>query len=128
MTLAEVLIAVAILTVGLLAVVGMLSSGFSGVIVSGGQSKATSYARQKLEELKNRCYNNGTTCVDTTYPVSSGGDTPEAGVTRSWAVAQAGATPAPNRLSRITVTVIWTSGAAGVGGGQPVMMETMRAE
>jgi Tfp pilus assembly protein PilV len=127
MTLAEVLIAVAILTIGLLSVVGMLSSGFSGVIVGGGQSKATSYARQKLEELKNRCYNNGTTCVDATFPASNGNDTPEAGVTRAWTVAQAGATIAPNRLSRITVTVTWRS-VATAGGGQQVIMETMRAE
>ena len=78
MTLAEVLVAVAILTIGLLSVVGMISSGFSGVVVSGGQSKATSYARQKLEELKNRCYNNPATgCADATFPVSNGNDTPE---------------------------------------------------
>ncbi len=128
MTLAEVLVDVAILTIGLLSVVGMISSGFSGVVVSGGQSKATSYARQKLEELKNRCYNNGTTCGDATYPASNGNDTPEAGITRGWTVAQAGATVAPNRLSRITVTVTWTSGASGPGGGQQVIMETMRAE
>jgi prepilin-type N-terminal cleavage/methylation domain-containing protein len=127
MTLPEVLIAVAILTIGLLSVVSMLSSGFSGVVTSGGQSKATSYARQKLEELKNRCYNNGTTCVDTTFPASTGNDTPEAGITRAWTVAQAGATVSPNRLSRITVTVTWRS-VAGAGGGQQVTMETMRAE
>jgi Tfp pilus assembly protein PilV len=128
MTLAEVLIAVAILTIGLLSVVGMLSSGFSGVIAGGGQSKATSYARQKLEELKNRCYNNPATgCADATFPASNGNDTPEAGVTRAWTVVQAGATPAPNRLSRITVRVTWRS-AAAAGGGQQVTMETMRAE
>jgi prepilin-type N-terminal cleavage/methylation domain-containing protein len=128
MTLAEVLIAVAILTIGLLAVVGMLSSGFSNVVVGGGASKATSYARQKLEELKNKCYNNGTTCLDPTFPASSGTDTPEAGVTRSWTVTQAGLTTAPNRLSQISVTVTWAGGVSGAGGGQQVIMQTMRAE
>ncbi len=128
MTLPEVLIAVAILTIGLLAVVGMLSSGFSNVVVSGGQSKATSYARQKLEELKNRCYNNGATCVDPTFPASTGADTPESGVTRSWTVTQAGPTTTPNRLSQITVTVTWISGSAGAAGGQQVIMQTMRAQ
>ena len=127
MTLAEVLVAVAILTIGLLSVVGMLSAGFSNVVVSGGQSKATSYARQKLEELKNRCYNNGTTCVDPTFPASAGADTPEAGITRSWTVTQAGATVTPNRLSQITVTVRWTS-STGAAGGQQVLVQTMRAE
>ena len=126
MTLPEVLIAVAILTVGLLAVVSMLSSGFSTVLVSGGGSKATAYARQKLEELKNKCYNNGTLCVDPTFPTSTGTDTPEAGIARSWTVTQAGPTAAPNRLSQISVTVTWKS--ASSGGGQQVIMQTMRAE
>ena len=122
MTLPEVVIAVAILTIGLLAVVGMLSSGFSNVVIGGGESKATSYARQKLEELKNRCY-----CDATAFPASTGTDAPEAGVTRSWTVTQAGATTAPNRLSQITVTVTWTSGSSATG-GQQVIMQTMRAE
>jgi len=122
MTLPEVVIAVAILTIGLLAVVGMLSSGFSNVVIGGGESKATSYARQKLEELKNRCY-----CAATAFPASTGTDAPEAGVTRSWTVTQAGATTAPNRLSQITVTVTWTSGSSATG-GQQVIMQTMRAE
>lgn len=131
MTLPEILIAVAILTIGLLAVVSMLSAGFTDVVVSGGQSKATSYARQKIEELKNRCYNNiGTpnpnpACADATFPASAGNDTPEAGVTRSWTVTQVGPTVANNRLSRITVTVTWQTGA---GPGQQVIVETMRAE
>ncbi len=125
MTLAEVLIAVAIITIGLLAVVSMLSAGFSDVVVSGGQSKATSYARQKVEELKNKCYNNGGTCVDPTYPASAGNDAPEPGVTRSWTVAAVGATLAPNRLSRVTVTVTW---ATTGGQNQQVIVETMRAE
>ncbi len=128
MTLPEVLIAVAITTIGLLAVVVMLSSGFSDVVVSGGQSRATSYARQKLEELKNRCYNNGGTCIDPTFPTSTGNDTPEGGITRAWTVAQVGATGQPNRLSRITVSVTWTSGDSSAGGGQQVILETMRAE
>src|SRR5437870_12271706 len=122
MTLPEVVIAIAILTIGLLAVVGMLSSGFSNVVVSCGESKATSYARQKLEELKNRCY-----CDATAFPASTGTDAPEAGVTRSWTVTQAGATTVPNRLSQITVTVTWTSGSSATG-GQQVIMQTMRAE
>src|SRR5437867_9414895 len=118
MTLPEVVIAVAILTIGLLAVVGMLSSGFSNVVVSGGESKATSYARQKLEELKNRCYSNGATCVDPTFPASTGTDTPEAGVARSWTVTQAGPTTAPNRLSQTTVTVTWPRGSSATAGHQ----------
>lgn len=115
MTLPEILIAVAILTVGLLAVVSMLSAGFTDVVASGGQSKATSYARQKIEELKNQAF------VDT---VALTTDTPEAGVTRTWQIALVSGTT-PNRLARITVTVNWASGS---GSGQQIIVETMRAE
>jgi prepilin-type N-terminal cleavage/methylation domain-containing protein len=116
MTLPEVLIAIAILTIGLLAVVSMLSSGFSDVVVSGGQSKATSYARQKVEELRNQPF---------VVTLAQQTDTPETGVTRTWQIAQVGATATPNRLARITVTVTWTGGSTG---GQQVILETMRSE
>ena len=116
MTLPEVLIAVAILTIGLLAVVSMLSAGFSDVVVSGGQSKATSYARQKIEELKNQAF---------VATLAQQTDTPETGVTRTWQIAAVGATAAPNRLARITVTVTWATGASP---SQQVIVETMRAE
>jgi prepilin-type N-terminal cleavage/methylation domain-containing protein len=116
MTLPEVLIAIAILTIGLLAVVSMLSSGFSDVVVSGGQSKATSYARQKVEELRNQPF---------VVTLAQQTDTPETGVTRTWQIAQVGATVTPNRLARITVTVTWTGGSTG---GQQVILETMRSE
>ena len=116
MTLPEILIAVAILTIGLLAVVSMLSAGFTDVVVSGGQSKATSYARQQIELLRNQPF--VATLAATT-------DTPEPGVTRTWSIAPVGATVTPNRLARITVTVTWQTGA---GPGQQVIVETMRAE
>ena len=116
MTLPEVLIAIAILTVGLLAVMSMLSSGFSDVVVSGGQSKATSYARQKVEELRNQPF---------VVTLAQQTDTPETGVTRTWQIAQVGATVTPNRLARITVVVTWTGGSTG---GQQVILEAMRSE
>ena len=116
MTLPEVLIAIAILTVGLLAVMSMLSSGFSDVVVSGGQSKATSYARQKVEELRNQPF---------VVTLAQQTDTPETGVTRTWQIAQVGATMTPNRLARITVIVTWTGGSTG---GQQVILEGMRSE
>src|SRR2546428_10513324 len=48
MTLPEVVIAVAMLTMGLLAVVGMLSSAFSNAVMRGGKTKATSNGQEKL--------------------------------------------------------------------------------
>ncbi len=116
MTLPEVLIAIAILTVGLLAVMSMLSSGFSDVVVSGGQSKATSYARQKVEELRNQPF---------VVTLAQQTDAPETGVTRTWQIAQVGATVTPNRLARITVVVTWTGGSTG---GQQAILEAMRSE
>ncbi len=56
LTLIEVLIAAAILAVGLLALVSAFPIGYVDVAVSGGQSKATSYAQQKLQELKNQVF------------------------------------------------------------------------
>ena len=51
--------AIAILAVGLLAVLGMLSSGSVNVYAGGGQSKATAYARQQVEQLRNQPFNPG---------------------------------------------------------------------
>jgi len=115
-TLIEVLIAAAILAVGLLALVSVFPVGYVDVTVSGGQSKATAYAQQMLEQLKNQPFNPGT-------PAFNGNDAPEAAYTRTWSITEVPGPAAPNRLARITVTVQW-------GGDRPqtVALETMRAE
>lgn len=120
-TLMEVLIAIPILVIGILAVMSTLTVGFVDVAMSGGQSKATTYARQQLELLKNQAFTVG--------PVAAN-DVPETGMTRAWTIQQVGATPAPNRLARITVTVTWRPGArnANTGTPQTIVLETMRAE
>jgi len=123
MTLPEVVIAVAILTIGLLAVPSACSrSGFLERRHRRRRVEGDLLCAQKLEELKNRCY-----CDATAFPREHRHGRTGAGVTRSWTVTQAGATTAPNRLSQITVTVTWTSGSS-VTGGQQVIMQTMRAE
>lgn len=124
-TLIEVLLAIALLVVGVLALLGLLSSGSVSVVVGGGQSKAAAYAREKVEELRNQpisapCPPQG--C----FPSANGTDTPEVGVTRTWTIAQVGATLTPNRLWRITVTVAVNQGSTV--GGQNITLETMRAE
>jgi len=144
LTLIEVLIAAAILAVGLLALVSAFPIGYVDVTASGGQSRATSYAQAMMEQLKNQPF-------PAAFPVN-GADVPDItpGVddvqyNRSWricldpappAVPPAAAPPpalcpvlpgpftvAPNRLARITVAVTW-------GGGRPqtVVLESMRAE
>ena len=89
--------------------------GYVDVNVSGGQSKATAYAQQMLEQLKNQTFNPG--------PLNQT-DTPEPGYTRTWTIAQEPGTNPPNRLARIQVTVVWTRGDRS----QTVTLETMRAE
>ncbi len=89
--------------------------GYVDVNVSGGQSKATAYAQQMLEQLKNQTFNPG---------LLNQTDTPEPGYTRTWTIAQEPGTNPPNRLARIQVTVVWTRGDRS----QTVTLETMRAE
>ena len=114
LTLIEVLIAAAILAVGLLALLSVFPIGYVDVNVSGGQSKATAYGQQMLEQLKNQTFNPG--------PLNQT-DTPEPGYSRTWTIAQEPGTNPPNRLARIQVTVVWTRGDRS----QTVALETMRA-
>lgn len=127
-TLIEVLIAAAILAVGLLALVSAFPIGYVDVAVSGGQSKATAYAQQKLEELKNQAFSVAFNNCPLPRPIIPRVVLAEAmpndgTYTRCWTITQEPGTNPPNRLARITVTVNW-------GGDRPqqVELETMRAE
>lgn len=130
LSLIEVLIASAILAVGLLALLSAFPIGYVDVNVSGGQSKATAYAQQMMERLKNLPFQD---LLDN----PAGNDTPEVNYTRTWNICPVGdpspspcfdddedETLAPNRLVRIQVTVAYT------GGGRPqtVRLDSMRAE
>jgi Tfp pilus assembly protein PilV len=119
MTLMEVLIAISFIAIALLALLGMLSTGYNSVAAGGSVSKATDYDRQQMEFLKN---------VGVADPrFANGNDTPETGVARNWTVAPVGATVAPNRLWRLTVTTTVTQ--TGRTTGSPgLTLETMRAE
>ena len=118
MTLVEVILAVTFLAVSLVALLSMLTHGSISVVAGGGQSKATAYARQMMEQLKNQPFVAGPT---------GGSDTPEAGITRSWTIAPAGATAAPNRLATIQV-IVRVDRATGTLGAQNITLTTMRAE
>src|ERR1700730_190379 len=94
MTLMEVLIAITFIAIALLALLGMLSTGYNSVAAGGSESKAPDYDRQEMELLKR---------VGVAAPrFANGNDTPETGVARNWTVAAVGATVAPNRLWRVT--------------------------
>jgi len=116
-TLVEVLVAVPVLAIGILAVASALTLAHGGVVTGGGQSKATNYARQQIEMLKNRAFDAG--------PTGPTSDTPEQGVTRTWSIAPVAGTVAPNRVARILVSVSWQNPA---GTAQSIAIETMRAE
>jgi Tfp pilus assembly protein PilV len=111
----EIMVAIPIIAVALLAILATLAGGFATVVASGGQSKATVYARQIIEQFKNQPFTPGPT---------NGSDTPEAGYARTWTVASAGGVT-PNRLARYTVTVRWRSES---GTAQNITVETLRAE
>jgi prepilin-type N-terminal cleavage/methylation domain-containing protein len=115
-TLVEVLIAVALLGIGLAALTTTFSTGFGKVVLSGGQTKAVEYARQMLEQLRNQPFDPGPT---------NGNDVPEADITRTWSITQVAGTTAPNRLVIITVTVTWRSTSPIP---QQLTLETRRAE
>ena len=116
MTLIEVMIAITILVVGILALMNTVTTGYLDVAFSGGESTATAAARQLFEQLKNQPFNPGP---------ASGSDSPSLGVTRSWTIAPVGATTSPNALARITLTVTWPTGS---GTTQSTTFETLRAQ
>ncbi|HYB42600.1 MAG TPA: prepilin-type N-terminal cleavage/methylation domain-containing protein [Candidatus Methylomirabilis sp.] len=124
MTLIEVMIAIAFMSIALLALLAMLASGYTAVAAGGSGSKATSFARQLMEQVRNQTV---TPATSLTCPNSPNPDTPETGVTRTCAVSQVGATVTPNRLWRVTVTVS-VNQEAGRWGAPGVVLESMRAE
>jgi len=118
MTLIEVMLAVSFLAVSLVALLSMLAQGSISVGAGGSQSKATAFARQRMEQLRNQPFVPG--------PMN-GADTPEPGITRTWSIAPTGPTVAPNRLATIQV-IVRVDRATGTLGAQNITLTTMRAE
>ena len=118
MTLLEVMLAVTFLAVALVALLSMLAQGSISLVAGGGQSKATAFARQRMEQLKNQPFVPGPT---------GGTDTPEPGITRSWTITPTGPTVPPNRLATIQV-IVRVDRATGTLGAQNITLTTMRAE
>ena len=94
-TLVEVLVAILILSIGLLAMVGMIGVAIQASAFSSKMSLATRSAQEKLEEIKSTPYAN----------VTAGSEAEDAdGLTRSWTVADD--TPIVNTKT-IQATVTW---------------------
>jgi prepilin-type N-terminal cleavage/methylation domain-containing protein len=109
-TLIEVLVAVVILTVGLLAVGTMQISAIRGNFMGGNTSIALCLASQKMEDLLNRPYDDADLVAGDHGPeqVSDSGET-GAGFYR-WAWNVTNTTVAPNAwpvMKEIVVTVSW---------------------
>jgi len=112
MTILEILVAVTVLCVGLLAVAVMFPTSSSNIDFGGKTSKATALAQEKIEEFRNTSFDS----------ITGGNDSP-AGHARTWTVSDAGSSPF--RLRTVTVTVSWPS---GYGRPNSVTLQTFIAE
>jgi len=102
-TVAEILIAAAVLSLAILAIAGMFPTAYQNVTYGGRITQATNLAVQKMEELKNSSY--GSLIVSPT-PYNDPNN-PIGGIfSRSWKIEDSGL---PAGLKRITVTVSWST-------------------
>jgi len=97
-TVVEVLIAAAVLLVGLLAVASMIPTGSTNVDQAGRMSSAVAVAQQSIEWVKNSAFPPTAGNCSGTVPASY---TCSVGVTNTGS--------SPNRLATVTVTVTWVN-------------------
>ena len=112
----EVLIAVSILAVSLLAIASMFPVGYQDIEYSGRMTIAAELARQKLEELRNTSFSS--------LASSSSPENLSGGFTRSWTVVDAGVGAQAADLKQVTVTVTWQ----GFGRPSSLSMTTLIAK
>jgi prepilin-type N-terminal cleavage/methylation domain-containing protein len=130
-TLLELLVAIVITTVALLAVSAMLFFGSSNVNYSGGISQATALAQRRLEQVRNLPFATlvgmVTAADPPNTPVSSEetitGTDNTIFTVRTWVQLVAG-TAAPRREATVTVATAWTEPT----GGKTVRLDTLVAE
>ncbi len=103
LTVAEVLVAAAILAGAMLGIAGMVPRAYQNIGIGGQITKAANLAREKMEELKNGSYDallvRGAPDADP-QPI-------EGVFSRTWRIEDNGL---PAGLKRITVTVSWSMG------------------
>ena len=124
-TLVEVLVAAAILVVGVVGVSGAFSVAFTDVVASSGESKATAYARQQMEILKNGAFSVVCGCAGCACVPVAGADIPEPEFSRTWNTALIAGTVTPNQVVNITVTVTWRPGWSRT---KTIILQTSRME
>lgn len=110
----EVLIAIAVAAIGILAVASMFPSSYSNVVRSGTQTTALALAQQEMEFLRNQVYTAlpgmaGTAAIPN-YP----GYTRNVAVTVNpdWNVSGGAPDPDENGTTQVTVTVNAPTGAS----------------
>lgn len=111
MTMVEILVAVTVLCVGLLAVAILFPTSSTNIDYGGKMSKGMALAQEKIEEFRNTTF----------ASITAGNDAPT-GYTRTWTVSDTG--NAPFRLRTVTVTVSWIA----VGRPDHVELQTFVAE
>ena len=125
-TMIEVLIAISIFAIGLLAVAALQITAFQGNRVGDEVTKGTMLAQMQIEALKSADFSTATLApgnyVDANNLIDETG-APGGRFTRTWTIADT----APVTLSRlVTVTVGWTTiGAGGGGNNRSVVLSTL---
>jgi len=102
-TVAEILIAAAVLSLAILAIAGMFPTAYQNVTYGGRITQATNLAGQKMEELKNSSY---ASLIVSSTPYNDPNNPIEGIFSRSWKIEDSGL---PAGLKRITVTVSWST-------------------
>lgn len=130
-SLLEVLIALAIFSIGTLALIPLFGAASSGTRGGRELTTATTLARTYVDKLRNTPFNNIGPCAAPCAPPA--GEVKDPGYTVSWTVSAADgsaynfATPPSPNLKRITVTV--TRACSDCPGGQrTVRMATLVSE
>ncbi len=118
-TAVELLVAAALLSVVLLAVISTLMTGYQDLMYGGNVTRAAVYAQQKLEELRNA----STFPPAPVSPAPPLTDTPGPGFTRSWVVSSVTGS-SPSRIATLVVTVTWSEPT----GAKSVQVATYQVE
>lgn len=132
-TLVELLVAMAVLTLALLAVAAMLPVASTNVDYSGGTSQATALAQRRLEQVRNLPFATVAGMVTAADPPNAPASSAETitgaqntpFTVRTWVQLVAGTT-APRREATATVIVSWTE--ASLGGAKSLRLNTLVAE
>ena len=96
-TLMEVVMATGVIGAVLLGLCGVFLTSYTNVDYGGRLTRASEYAHQKAEDLRNTPF----------ATLANGNDVPETAFTRTWTVTLAGASP--SQLATVTVTVSFLS-------------------